>query len=197
MIPLANGQPAATGRTDTERLLAGELIYSGIERTPVCAVAHETPYRGHDCPLASELFATMLDVYLVLGDIAEMPESTDTADGRPATRAAAVARLARCLCADTEEFIPADAFVMAEHLAARQAELLGRAVNRVARRLSVARLRRTILSGHGEPLFRRAGALFSFTGETLRLADQIGAAAARCGPAYALARIAAERWDSA
>ncbi|MCU0979105.1 MAG: tetrahydromethanopterin-linked C1 transfer pathway, partial [Pirellulaceae bacterium] len=38
LIPLVDGRPAAQGRTDTQRLLAGELVYTGVERSPVCAV---------------------------------------------------------------------------------------------------------------------------------------------------------------
>ena len=52
--------------------------------------------------VAAELFATTLDVYLTLGLIREDATDCDTANGRPATRAFARARLARMLGGDAE-----------------------------------------------------------------------------------------------
>ncbi len=40
IIPLIDGQPAAQGKTDPERLVAGELVYTGVERSPVCALVN-------------------------------------------------------------------------------------------------------------------------------------------------------------
>ena len=51
-------------------------------------------------PLAAELFATMLDSFLVMGNIAEDPTDRNTADGHPATKPFAHARLARMLGSD-------------------------------------------------------------------------------------------------
>ena len=39
LIPIVNGQVVAQGRTDPERLLSGELVYTGALRTPAEAVA--------------------------------------------------------------------------------------------------------------------------------------------------------------
>src|SRR5438445_198069 len=67
LIPMDRGTVAARGRSDTERLQAGELVYAGIRRTPLCALATELPFRGIPTGLAAELFASTLDVYLTLG----------------------------------------------------------------------------------------------------------------------------------
>ena len=88
IIPLIDGNPAPRGRTDTERLGSGELVYTGVRRTPVCALADRLPFGGVPTGLAAELFATTHDVYLTLGALPEKPDDTDTADGRPATREA-------------------------------------------------------------------------------------------------------------
>ena len=85
----------ARGRSDTERLQTGELVYAGVRRTPVCALATELPVRGIATGLAAEIFASTLDVYLTLGDIESNPTDLSTADGRPATVEAARDRLAR------------------------------------------------------------------------------------------------------
>jgi probable H4MPT-linked C1 transfer pathway protein len=46
IIPLKSGLPAARGYTDAERLAEGELIYAGVVRTPVMAMAREVPFEG-------------------------------------------------------------------------------------------------------------------------------------------------------
>jgi probable H4MPT-linked C1 transfer pathway protein len=99
VIPLFDGMPTPAGLTDPERLASGELVYTGFRRTPVCALLDRT---GTGAGLAAEVFATTLDAYLILGMIREDPADRNTADGRPATRAAAHARMARMLCADQE-----------------------------------------------------------------------------------------------
>jgi probable H4MPT-linked C1 transfer pathway protein len=68
LIPLVDGQPHSVGKTDPERLLSGELVYSGVERSPVCAVTPTLPLGGQLCPVAHELFATTIDAYVMLGD---------------------------------------------------------------------------------------------------------------------------------
>src|SRR5262249_3351550 len=85
LIPLDHGHVAARGRTDTERLQNGELVYAGIRRTPICALATELPLRGIPTGLSAELFASTLDVYLTLGETPPDPKDHSTADGRPAT----------------------------------------------------------------------------------------------------------------
>src|SRR5207248_1124900 len=93
LIPLRGGRPVPVGRTDTERLQTGELVYVGVRRTPLCAVADALPVHGRSTALAAEIFATTRDVFLTLGDLSEDPDDRETADGRPATRPLARERL--------------------------------------------------------------------------------------------------------
>ena len=113
LIPLRAGRAVVQGRTDTERLQTGELVYAGVRRTPVFALATELPFRGEPTGLAAELFASTLDVYLTLGEIPPDPKDLTTADGRPATVAAARDRLARMVGADRDGFTDADALAFA------------------------------------------------------------------------------------
>jgi len=189
VIPLLDGQPAAEGKTDTQRMLAGELVYTGIERSPVCAVVGQVPYRGRTCPVAQELFATMRDVYLVLGELPEQSDDLQTADGRPATRAAAVARLARMICADETEFGEPDAVALSAAAAEAQADLVQSAMFRVARRGWDLPL---VLSGHGDFLAQRVLPKLGHTGPVISLADRLGAAVSRAAPAFALAVLLGE-----
>jgi probable H4MPT-linked C1 transfer pathway protein len=155
LIPLDQGRVAAIGRADTERLHTGELVYAGVRRTPICALATELPFRGQSCGLAAELFATTLDVFLMRGDLAPDPADLGTADGRPATIEAARDRLARMVCADREGFSDEDALSLA--LVAEQC-LVDR-LCAAARRVCAATLVRAemaVVAGSGEFLARRA-----------------------------------------
>ena len=124
LIPLLDGIPQALGQTDPDRLLSGELLYTGVERSPICAVTHKLPWRGQQCPVAHELFATTLDAYLVLQAFSEQPNNMHTADGRPATRRFAEQRLARMFCADPETFNSEDAVEVAKAICKSQLEQL-------------------------------------------------------------------------
>src|SRR3712207_7843570 len=48
----------------------------------LCAIVRELPWGGGTCPVASELFASAVDAYLLLGELPEAPGNRDTADGR-------------------------------------------------------------------------------------------------------------------
>src|SRR5207253_9300437 len=92
IVELWRGRPVPSAWTDMERLKCSELVYTGVRRTPLCAVLGTS--------VAAELFATTLDVYLTLGLIPEDADDGNTADGRPATKHWAHLRLARMLCGD-------------------------------------------------------------------------------------------------
>ena len=85
IVPIAAGRVAATGHNDLERLLAGELVYTGVLRTNLAAIAPRVPIRGGWCPVSSEYFAISADVHLVLGHLAPEAYDCPTPDGRPAT----------------------------------------------------------------------------------------------------------------
>ncbi|HZU35347.1 MAG TPA: hydantoinase/oxoprolinase family protein, partial [Gemmataceae bacterium] len=38
IVPLVQGRPVPRGRTDPERLRTNELVYTGVRRTPLCAL---------------------------------------------------------------------------------------------------------------------------------------------------------------
>jgi uncharacterized hydantoinase/oxoprolinase family protein len=142
---------------------------------------------------AAELFATTLDAYLLLGHQRDDPDDTATADGRPATRAAAEARLARMLCADLETSTEDERRFVAETAANRQLDLIGQALVQVAGRLP-GPPRTVVVSGSGE--FLATLALNLRTGfadcATVRLSDLLGPEVSGAACAYALAVLARE-----
>ena len=100
LVPIRDGVVAARGHTDAERLAAGELVYTGLTRSFVMALAPAAPLNGVWTPLAREYFAATADVYRVLGELAETADQMPTADGREKTVAASRARLARMVGRD-------------------------------------------------------------------------------------------------
>jgi len=188
IIPISAGKPAAAGFTDKDRLQTRELVYTGVRRTPLCALL------GADG--AAELFATTLDVYLVLGQIAEDSTNCDTADGRPATRQAAHARLARMLCADIDNCPISETTRLARELANRQTSLLKSAVDQISGRLSEAPTT-IISSGSGEFLAR---AIFEqsplpISIRMVSLAELFGPNISCAACAYALVVLAQEEYE--
>ncbi|QEG21379.1 hydantoinase/oxoprolinase family protein [Mariniblastus fucicola] len=100
IIPVHDGSVAAKGKTDSQRLRNGELVYVGSDRTPVCSVVDSLTFEGNHVPIAREFFATISDAMLVCGRTTEDPSDTDTADKRPRTVLAAAQRIARMVCED-------------------------------------------------------------------------------------------------
>jgi (4-(4-[2-(gamma-L-glutamylamino)ethyl]phenoxymethyl)furan-2-yl)methanamine synthase len=135
VIPIAAGQVVAAGRTDLDRLLAGELVYTGALRTNLAAIAPRVPVQGGSCPVASELFAISADVHLILGQLTPDDYTCPTPDGRPATVEYARERVARLVCADAEQLGVGEIDAIAAYLHAEQVRQIEVAVKRVSERL--------------------------------------------------------------
>ncbi|HEX2104994.1 MAG TPA: hydantoinase/oxoprolinase family protein [Solirubrobacteraceae bacterium] len=132
VIPISGGRVAAAGRTDLDRLLAGELVYTGALRTNLAAIAARVPVRGRWCPVASELFAISGDVHLILRHIAAEAYTCPTPDGRPASVECARERVARLVCADSEQLAPDEIDAIAAHVHAEQVRQVEAAARRAA-----------------------------------------------------------------
>ena len=83
------------GLTDAERLQTGELVYTGLTRTPVASVTTRAPLAGQWQGLARDTFATMADVRRILGDLPDGVDVHTTADGRGKSMQESLARFAR------------------------------------------------------------------------------------------------------
>ena len=100
-------------------------------------------------------------------------------------------RLARMICADGEDFNDHDAVVAAESVAGAFSQAILHAVRQVTSAYSLEPAV-VILSGHGAFAAGTALEALRTRRKQLNLASEIGAAAARCGPAHALAVLARE-----
>ena len=194
LIPINQGLPDPTGRTDLERLLSGELVYTGVRRTPLCCVKPTVLIQGRPCPLAAEIFSTTLDLYLITGDIPESAATEATADGRSATRSAALNRVARQMCCDCEELSAADIAAVAQELVAAQLAQLQTAASRVIREVNGS-IQTVITAGEGEFLasrLKRAVPELS-TAREFSLTTLLGSQHSQAACAFALARLAQDR----
>ncbi len=207
IIPIANDQIATEARTDRDRMQLGQLVYTGMERTPIHAIVDHLLVDGVRCPVMAERFATSVDVHLVLRTANEEPDNCDTADGRPRTRVCALARLARMVGEDSETLSEAAIVSLAQQILDAQASQVAKALARNLQaepaRVVVAiesnehtsfqltSLGKTVfVTGHGRPLVDRLRTRPELKGVQFEmLEDRVNSAASRCAPALAVAQL--------
>ena len=197
LIPIVGGQPAARGYGDAERLETGELVYTGVVRTPLIALADHAPFAGRRTRLMGETFAHMADVYRLLGLLPEGADQQASGDRRGKSSAESETRLARMVGRDRGEGSPAAWAALAGHFAEAQARLLHDAAAMLLSRPDLPGDAPLVTCGAGsflgfrvaERLPRRAVGLADL------LADRIVGDASwisTCGPAVAVGLIMAE-----
>ena len=104
IIPIYNGDVAIGALTDAARLQNDMLVYTGVVRTPIMALAQKLPFEGHETNVAAEYFATMADVYRLTGDLDPASDIAETADGKGKTDLESARRLARMIGQDVENY---------------------------------------------------------------------------------------------
>jgi len=192
ILVLKDGQVKAQGYSDYQRLISKELVYTGIVRTAVMAVAQTAHDQGQDIGIMAEYFATMADVYRVTGELDEAHDQTETADGNEKTVVASARRLSRLLGSDfvVEELPRWTAF--AENIREQQ---LQKILQACLYRLQTAELdQQQALMGAGIGRFlvkelaqRLDRPYIDFTDLLPNPVIQTGLSAADCAPAVAVA----------
>ncbi len=183
------------GFTDRQRLAHDEMIYAGVVRTPLMAIADRVPFKGEWLTLANELFATTADVYRVLGDLPEAADLYPAADGKEKTTSASRRRLSRMIGADLSDGSEADWHRLAAFFADRQIDALSLACQR---QLSLGLSDSAVLIGAGvgrflvERVAIRLGRSYLDIGELLSQGDENSSLAADCAPVVALLRLTRE-----
>ncbi len=103
IIAFKDGRILTEARTDVQRLASGELVYQGVVRTPLCALAPRIGWRGQQLNVMNEYFATVADVYRLTGELNPAhdlyPAADNAAKDLPATRK----RLARMIGMDARD----------------------------------------------------------------------------------------------
>jgi probable H4MPT-linked C1 transfer pathway protein len=120
IVAIRDGKLAVRGHSDYERLACEELVYTGIVRTPVMALADRIPFGGNLIPPVAEYFATTADVYRLTGELPEGADQLPAADNGGKTLRDSARRLARMIGRDLES-APLSAWRQcARHLAEMQ-----------------------------------------------------------------------------
>lgn len=131
LVPLAGGRVQARGTTDVERLATGELVYTGVVRTPLTAIAHEVPFGGRMVSVMAEFFATAADAHRLAGTLPEGADLHATADGRGKSEPESRARLARMIGMDADAASESAWRRLAEAFIHRQTTAIELALDRV------------------------------------------------------------------
>jgi probable H4MPT-linked C1 transfer pathway protein len=194
LTPIRHGNPVPIGRTDLERLQTGELVYRGVRRTPLMALAEHVGFGGRFTGVMAERFATTHDLYLILGDFPEEPDCRETADGRPATREFARRRLARMVGTDAQRHGESDLLDLARQFDDAMRRPIRNALWRVLARALPGSQVTAIVCGSGEFLARRilgeTGCAFT---EVISLSERLGPKLSESICAHAVAVLAKDR----
>jgi (4-(4-[2-(gamma-L-glutamylamino)ethyl]phenoxymethyl)furan-2-yl)methanamine synthase len=184
LIPVVNGRVVAQGSSDPERLLSGELVYSGALRTPAEAVSARLPLWGGEANVSADGFAIIGDAHRWLGRLSEEDYTCPTPDGGSASRDSAGDRLARLVCGDREMLDDPAIDGIATALAAAQVDTIAEALKRIRQRWPAIRV--AVVTGLGD--FIGAEAARSVGLAVTPLKERLGTGA-RVAPAVAAAEL--------
>jgi probable H4MPT-linked C1 transfer pathway protein len=193
IVVVAQGDVDAQGRDDFARLAREELVYTGVARTPVMAIAQRVPFAGEWVGVMAEYFATMADVYRITGELDLAFDQHRTADGRGKSKEESMRRLMRMIGLDFEPAVAQDCEHLARWVAQAQRGLVRRGCDR--------QLSRGLLDSQAPVVGLGVGAFLAaqLAGELGRdyrdFATVAGVAPEQrdavdvCGPAFAVARL--------
>ena len=198
IVPLLDGRAAPGATTDAGRLQIDELLYCGVLRTPVMALADRLPWAGAWSGVAAELFATSADVFRLTGDIGPDDDPGAAADGGDKSEAGSARRLARQVGADYDATLLPALQLLARHIADRQCGRLAASADRISSR-SPGSLPGTLVgAGVGRFLVRRLAQRLSRPYRDFgELPGMQAPDAAVAAPACVMARKACAAWRAA
>ena len=135
-VLLENNKPACIGFTDAARMQTDELVYTGVVRTPLMAVAQRIEFQRAMTSVAAEFFATSADVYRLTGDLSAEDDMADTADAQDKGQLTSARRIARMIGHDVEDAPIMDWHSLAEQFKWQQISRLQTVVTKHISRLS-------------------------------------------------------------
>jgi probable H4MPT-linked C1 transfer pathway protein len=137
LVAFRDGRVASDSNSDHDRLRLGELVYSGVIRTPLCALSRRVPFRGAEVNVMAEWFATTADVYRLTGELDPAHDQHPSADAQAKDLPGSRQRLARMIGLDARDASDSDWLALARHWRALQineiAQQLGQLMAQVAK----------------------------------------------------------------
>lgn len=196
ITPIAGGRVDVRGSDDAQRLAAEELIYTGVLRTPLMALARSVPFAGEWIPVMAEHFATTADIYRLTGRLVEATDQQPTADREPKTLVASARRLARMIGRDAECAPLEDWVRLAGWLAAAQLRRIEDACARILTRAVVPAAAPLVAAGAGRflavELARRMGRPLCDFADLVQVCGASRDWVSTCAPAVAVAGLSQE-----
>jgi probable H4MPT-linked C1 transfer pathway protein len=197
LVPVSRGMVRAVGHDDASRLVAGELVYTGVVRTPLMAVAERVPFQGQSIPLVAEYFATAADLHRILGTLPETADQYPAADGGPKTVEASARRLARMIGRDLDSAPLGEWRELARALAGAQCRRIDEGCDAVIERSGLSPGSPLVAAGVGRflvpGLAAAAGRPVVEFGSLIPVEPAVQSLVADCAPAAAVAWLAARR----
>ncbi|MHA1265735.1 MAG: hydantoinase/oxoprolinase family protein [Candidatus Helarchaeota archaeon] len=194
IIPIQNGRPITIGKTDTDRLLYGELVYTGALRATIPSIAHSVPINDSDIPISFEKFALMADVHLILDHIDAAAYTCDTADGRAKTKKDAFARLARIICSDLDLISKDQLYSIAQFLYTRQLDHILHGLQKVLKNHPTLKLTDpVVVTGLGRNFLAKKAAETLGFHRIIDLDAELGKEGAIAAPAAAITFLALDK----
>ena len=191
LIPIEKGKPLGLGKSDFQRLKTGELVYTGALRTPLSSICKEIRIGQERVGIAAENFATMADVYRVIGMIDEKGYTCETSDGKGKDERSCMQRIARVFCSDLDELGEKIVLEAGEKFRRKQLGHVVRAIRRVLGTYGLTK-GKAIVTGFGRKILAHPAARMVGFEEIVDLADIYGEEAALMTPAFCVGLLAAE-----
>jgi (4-(4-[2-(gamma-L-glutamylamino)ethyl]phenoxymethyl)furan-2-yl)methanamine synthase len=198
LIAFRDGDVLTRARSDADRLASGELVYHGVVRTPLCALAPRIRWRGRSLNVMNEFFATTADVYRLTGELDPTHDLHPSADGGAKDLPATRQRLARMIGLDARDAHAADWLDLAHAWRDAQVQDIAGQLQRVLAMHGMPSGTRLVSAGCGDfllpELARHAGLYhgLAYGAQVARLAPDrpaLQAWAQVCAPCIAVASL--------
>jgi len=131
LIAFANGHLQSGSHSDRDRLASGELVYQGVVRTPLCALAQRVVLQGQGLNVMNEFFASTADVYRLTGELPAEHDLYPAADNADKSPEATCRRLARMVGCELGEASMADWKALARQWRTAQVKAMAESLRRV------------------------------------------------------------------
>lgn len=194
ILALRDGRVANTGYCDAERLLTGELVYTGFTRSALIGIAERVPVGGTMTPLMNEYFANTADIARILGMLDEADDQYPSADRREKTVIGSIGRLARMIGRDGPDLSIEEWRDIALWFSEHQLRMVHDGAFRVAAGHRLARGAPVVGAGIGRPQIRRLAARlerpFVDFGTLINAVEPVRETACKAAPAAAVALLA-------
>jgi (4-(4-[2-(gamma-L-glutamylamino)ethyl]phenoxymethyl)furan-2-yl)methanamine synthase len=194
LVPIRGGLLTIRGFSDADRLACEELVYTGVVRTPIMALADRIPFDGQWIPAMVEYFATTADVYRLTGELPEGADQLPAADNGGKTLRDSARRIARMIGRDLESAPLAQWKRCARYLADLQLWKIHQACERVLSRADVFDRGPVVGAGTGRFVARklaaRLGRRYRDFDSLIDAAPDAASWASSCAPAVAVALLA-------